>query len=81
MKKTLFTFMDVRATEASKVIEEEGTYYMTGVVISRRNEEVSENEVELTQWRGFLYRAPALYSLGKFDMSKCNFVYVSDLNP
>ena len=29
---------------------------------------------------GFLYRAPVVYSLGKFDMSKCKFVSVSDLN-
>ena len=79
-KRAVFSFMNERAEEASKLIEEGGTYYMTGVVVSRPNGVVTNKAFNLTQWQGFCYRAPVKFSFSPFVVSKCSFLTVSELD-
>ena len=78
-KRAVFWFMNERAKEVSKLIEEGGTYYITEVMVSRPNELVTNRKFDLTQWHGFCYRAPERFSFSQFLILKCSFSPVSEL--
>ena len=62
-KRAVFSFMNERGQEVSKLIEDGGTYYSTEVMVSRPNEVVRNRKFNLTQWHSFCYRAPDFVSL------------------